>query len=85
MPFQKDPFREKVAIHEGLKSFLLSIYFFQNKYLNYCSTKIRKIQGKKIISMYENMKNKDSPSELISTYFKQVYTASSENPVVVIL
>ena len=29
------------------------------------------------------MKNKDSPSELISTYFKQ--TASSENPVVVIL
>ena len=35
--------------------------------------------------MYENMKNKDCPSELISTYFKQVYTASSENPVVVIL
>ena len=37
------------------------------------------------MKMYENMKNKDSPSELISTYFKQVYTASSENPVVVIL
>ena len=35
--------------------------------------------------MYENMKNKDSPSELILTYFKQVSTASSENPVVVIL
>ena len=35
--------------------------------------------------MHENMKNKDSTSELISTYFKQVYTASSENPVVVIL
>jgi len=37
------------------------------------------------MKMYENMKNKDSPSELISTYFKEVYTASLENPVVVIL
>ena len=29
------------------------------------------------MKMYENMKNKDSPSELISTYFKQVVFTSS--------